>query len=361
MKNKHNIIPIFVPHVGCPHDCVFCNQKKITGVSTDMTKDEVDNTIKSYLKTIPETNKTLEVAFYGGSFTAIDRTVQEEFLMIANSYKLSGHIDKIRLSTRPDCIDRDKLQMLKEYGVDTIELGVQSLDQSVLDASNRGHSIGDVYEAVELIKEFDFTLGLQMMLGLPKDTKEKSISTAKKLISLKPELVRIYPTLIVADTYLQELYEKNQYTPLSLEEAVDISSILLMMFERENINVIRVGLQPTENICSESGEVVAGPFHSSFRQLVESRIYKIVLDEFFKVNDITGDITIEINKSEVSNIVGQKKINIVELREEYNLRRVKIKEIHEVDDEFFIIDDKDKFKVDKTKLIETYLRDENYL
>ena len=362
MKSKHNIIPIFVPHVGCPHDCVFCNQKKITGVSTDMTKQEVDSTIKSYLKTIPETNKTLEVAFYGGSFTAIDRGVQRDFLEVANSYKMSGKVDRIRLSTRPDCIDREELQMLKENGVDIIELGVQSLDQHVLDASNRGHSKQDVYEAVKLIREFGFTLGLQMMLGLPEDTKDKSIATAKELISLKPDLVRIYPTLIVKETFLQELYEKGDYIPLSVDEAVEISSIALMMFELANINVIRIGLQPTENICSESGEVVAGPFHPSFRQLVESRIYKIVLDKFFETHTILGeDISIEVSNKEISNLVGQKSENTKKIKEKYNLRKVKVIGIDVDEDVFFIIDYDEKYSVNRLKLIEEYLKDNNYL
>ena len=362
MKSKHNIIPIFVPHVGCPHDCVFCNQKKITGVSTDMTKQEVDSTIKSYLKTIPETNKTLEVAFYGGSFTAIDRGVQRDFLEVANSYKMSEKVDRIRLSTRPDCIDREELEMLKENGVDIIELGVQSLDQHVLDASNRGHSKQDVYEAVKLIREFGFTLGLQMMLGLPDDTKEKSIATAKELISLKPDLVRIYPTLIVKETFLQELYEKGDYIPISVDEAVEISSIALMMFELANINVIRIGLQPTENICSESGEVVAGPFHPSFRQLVESRIYNIVLDKFFEEHTMNSeDISIQIGKREISNLVGQKSENIKQIKEKYNLRKVKVSGIDMDEDMFFIIDSDKKYSVNRLKLIEEYLKDNNYL
>lgn len=362
MKIKHNIIPIFVPHVGCPHDCVFCNQKKITGVSTDMTKEEVDNTIKSYLKTIPETNQTLEVAFYGGSFTAIDRGVQRDFLEVANGYKKDGKIDKIRLSTRPDCIDREELEMLKENGVDTIELGVQSLDQDVLDASNRGHSRKDVEDAVSLIREFGFTLGLQMMLGLPKDTKEKSIATAKGLIAFKPDLVRIYPTLIVKETFLEESYMRAEYSPLSLEDAVEISSIILMMFDIENINVIRVGLQPTENICSESGEVVAGPFHPSFRQLVESRIYEIVLDEFLDTHKMSGDeISIELDKKEISNLVGQKSVNIKNIKEKYHFKKVKIHGIDLNENILFVIDREKKYRLDKIEYMVQYLKNSEIL
>ena len=361
MKVKHHIIPIFVPHVGCPHDCVFCNQKKITGKSTDMTSEEVDNTIKSYLETIPKTNQTLEVAFYGGSFTAIDRDIQKEFLTVANSYKVKGLIDKIRLSTRPDCIDIDVLNLLKSHGVDTIELGVQSLDQQVLDESNRGHSRKDVYDAVVLIKKFDFNLGLQMMLGLPGDTKDKSLETARELIKLKPDLVRIYPTLIVKDTYLETLYEEKSYKPLSVDEAVKISSILLMMFESYNINVIRVGLQPTENICSESGEVIGGPFHPSFRQLVESEIYTLILSEFLSENNIKdNDIKIRVNNKDISNLVGQKRKNIKHIREKYNLRKVSINGDDIPRDSFYISDDKEEYKLERKTYIEKYLKNNKY-
>lgn len=342
MKIKHHIISIFVPHVGCPHDCVFCNQRKITGMSTNITSEDVDNTIKSYLETIPKSNEKLEVAFYGGSFTAIDRDIQMELLSVANKYKAEGLIDRIRLSTRPDCIDIDILDLLKLNGVDIIELGVQSLDQEVLDKSNRGHSKESVYESVKLIKEYDFKLGLQMMLGLPGDTAEKSIRTASEIIKLEPDLVRIYPTLIVKDTYLETLFEEKKYKPLSVEEAVEISSTILMMFELKDINVIRIGLQPTENISSESGEVVGGPFHPSFRQLVESKIYGLILNKFFDTNKVSGrDIEIKIDKKEVSNIVGQNRSNIKMIREKYDLRKVKINGIDIDEDQFYIIDEEE--------------------
>lgn len=361
MKIKHHIIPIFVPHVGCPHDCVFCNQKKITGKSTEITSEDVDNTIKSYLKTIPSSNQKLEVAFYGGSFTAIDRDIQKELLGVANYYKQRGLIDRIRLSTRPDCIDIDILNLLKDNGVDIIELGVQSLDQEVLDKSNRGHSKEDVYQAVSLIKDFDFTLGLQMMLGLPGDTKEKSISTAKELIKLKPDIVRIYPTLVVKETYLEKQYFEKKYQPLSLERAVDISSIILMMFELNDINVIRIGLQPTENISSESGEVVSGPFHPSFRQLVESQIYKTILRNFFDEKFVEEDIKIEISKKEISNIVGQKSENIEMIKKEYNIKRVAINGTGISKERFYIISKQNKYEVVKNLYIEKYLKANNYL
>ena len=361
MKIKHHIIPIFVPHIGCPHDCVFCNQKKITGKGTDITSKEVDNTIKTYLETIPQSNEKLEVAFYGGSFTAIDKDVQRELLSIANSYKQRGLIDRIRLSTRPDCIDVDILKMLKDNGVDIIELGVQSLDQEVLDKSNRGHSKEDVYRAVDLIKDFDFIIGLQMMLGLPGDTKEKSINTAKQLIDLKPDLVRIYPTLVVKETYLEKLYIEKKYQALSVEDAVDISSIILMMFELKNINVIRIGLQPTENISSESGDLIGGPFHPSFRQLVESNIYKIILGLFLDEKRIMQDrIKIEVSKKEISNIVGQKSENIKMIKANSGITKIDINGTEISKEKFYVIDNKKIYEILRNVYIEKYLKTENY-
>lgn len=203
--NKHYIIPIFVPHLGCPHDCVFCNQERITGLSTSVTSEEVENIIEEHLKTF-KSPSIIEVAFYGGSFTAIDIEVQKSLLAIPLRYKKEKKIDYIRLSTRPDAIDDLILTNLKDHLVDTIELGVQSLNQEVLDLSGRGHTTDDVYEAVNLIKEYGFNLGLQMMVGLPGDTRERAINTCKEFIKLDPFCVRIYPTLVIVDTFLERQY-----------------------------------------------------------------------------------------------------------------------------------------------------------
>lgn len=324
MSNKYFIIPIFVPHLGCPHDCVFCNQKRITGLSTNVGKKYVKEIIEKSLRTVPENKERLEVAFYGGSFTAIDKVLQEDLLSIPYSYKEKGLIDEIRLSTRPDYINIEILNLLKNYGVDTIELGVQSLDKNVLMASGRGHTDEDVYRAIKLIKDYNFKLGLQMMIGLPRDNKSKSLYTAKQIIKEKPNCVRIYPTLVIRDTYLEKLYLNGDYTPLLLEEAVNISAELLMLFEYFNINVIRVGLQPTEKITLGQ-DVIAGPFHPSFRQLVESYIYKIIFDSFLnKIDTDEETLIIEANNKEISNISGQKSKNIDYIKEKFNIKKVKI-------------------------------------
>lgn len=322
---KPYIIPIFVPHYGCPHDCIFCNQKKITNVSTTTTPEDVENIIEEYLSYFWK-DRVIEVAFYGGSFTAIDIDIQSKLLEVPYRYKEEGRIQKIRLSTRPDTINHEILENLAKYKVDIIELGVQSLDEDVLFASERGHSVADVNNSVKLIREYGFDLGLQMMVGLPGDDKRKSILTAMDFIKMKPDVVRIYPTLVIKDTYLATLYEKSEYRPLTVEEAVDICTILLILFYLENINVIRVGLQPTDNI-QMGMDVVSGPFHPAFRQLVEANIYKIALEEYLisKGYETRGKIlTIKINSSMISSISGQKSTNIKYLKDKFGFTKIKI-------------------------------------
>lgn len=327
MKIRNYIIPIFVPHIGCPNDCVFCNQRKITGISTDVTAEDVKEKIEDYLGTIPAENRVLEVAFFGGSFTGIDTEVQKTLLDVAYSYKKAGIVNKIRLSTRPDYIDDQRLDILEERGVDIIELGVQSMNPEVLKKSNRGHSREDVVAAADLIKERGFTLGLQMMLGLPGDNRETALETASALIALAPKIVRIYPTLVIKETELERDYLSGSYAPISLDEAVGISKILVYLFEKNGINVIRVGLQPSDNI-SEGGDIVAGPFHPSFRQLVEDEIYydilKVSLGEMDPLELDGKTLTVESNPQLVSYMAGQNKRNKNRLKEEFRLKDIRI-------------------------------------
>lgn len=322
---KHYIIPIFVPHLGCPHDCIFCNQRKIASSSTSITEEDVENTINRYLSYF-KGESFIEVAFYGGSFTAIDLDVQQKLLGLALKYKKSNIIDEIRLSTRPDAIDDLALKNLQKYEVDTIELGVQSLNDEVLFKSWRGHSSEEVYEAVRLIKNYGFNLGLQMMVGLPGDTLERSLYTAREFIKLEPQCVRIYPTLVIKDTYLEKLNYKGEYKPLNIDETIEICTPLLMEFYTNNINVIRVGLQVTENI-QLGKDVVAGPFHPAFKQLVESNIYKMIISKYLDENLlITGGKKLELYSSSknISNLAGQKSMNINFLKCKYGFTDIKI-------------------------------------
>lgn len=321
---KHVIIPIFIPHKGCPSDCIFCNQKKISGQMDEVSESSVRAVIESHLNTISR-GSLIEIAFFGGSFTGIDREEQIRYLEIANEYIQNGPVGSIRLSTRPDYIDDDILTYLKKYNVSVIELGVQSLDREVLEKSNRGHSIEDVLTSSKKIKDKGFSLGIQTMIGLPGDSFEKAVDTAKKVVELAPDIVRIYPTLVVKGTYLERLYNTGQYKPLSLEEAVDLCAVLMEIYESNHINVIRVGLQPTDNIC-DGGDVVAGPFHPAIRQLVESRRALKDIEEIIVKNKLTGKKTLAIlaDKKDVSVIIGQKKSNIKYLKERYNYEEIKV-------------------------------------
>lgn len=307
-------IPIFVPHRGCPYDCVFCNQKRITGEQKEVTPEDVTKIIEEYLKTLPKKDRQIETAFFGGSFTGIPICEQTALLKAACVFKERGEIDGIRLSTRPDYIDREILDNLLKYGVTTIELGVQSMDDEVLIKSNRGHTRDDVIKAVELIREYPFKLGLQMMTGLPGDTREKSLKTADALIELKPDIVRIYPTLTIKDTYLETMYKRGEYTPQTLDEAVDLCKELVLRFEGNNITVIRVGLQSTEEISEGGGSVVAGPLHSAFGEKVESRIYlDLILDAIKGVKE--KQVEIYVNQREISKAVGNRRENIKKIKE----------------------------------------------
>lgn len=305
-------IPIFVPHKGCPYDCVFCNQKRITGNLKETTPDDVTATIIEYLKTLPKSDRDIEVAFFGGSFTGIPIDEQSALMERVIPFIKSGEINGIRLSTRPDYISEPILDNLKAYGVRTIELGVQSMVDSVLKSANRGHSAEQVENAVKLIRKYGFSLGLQMMTGLPGDTAEFSKETAKKIIAQKPDFVRIYPTLTIKDTYLEKMFKAGKYTPQSLDEAVMLAKELLLMFEAADIDVIRIGLQPTDEI-NENASVVAGPFHSAFGELVESAVYYDII--YNAVSHSSGDVTVYVNPKEISKAVGNKRANILKIKE----------------------------------------------
>ena len=273
---KEYIIPIFVPHLGCPNDCTFCNQKKISGQTKNVKAEDVKNTIEYYLNNFKDDNKYIEVAFFGGSFTGIDVDKQKELLSVAYEYIKNKKIDSIRISTRPDYINKEILQMLKSYGVKTIELGVQSTNDYILNKSKRGHTFEDVKKASKLIRKNGFILGHQMMVGLPESTRQDEINTAKDLIKLKPKIVRIYPVLVIKGTQLEKDYESGEYTPLTVEQAVETAKDLLVLFNKKKINVIRIGLQNTNEITdpnTKKSQVVAGPYHPAFRQLVESRLW----------------------------------------------------------------------------------------
>ena len=248
MSARECVIPVFVPHLGCRHECVFCNQRRISGSEKAATAATVKQAIEQSAA-LPRSGAKRQLAFYGGSFTAIEPERQEELLGAAAEAIGKGEIDAIRLSTRPDAIDETVLARLKRFGVETVELGAQSMDGEVLRLSGRGHTAEDVVRSSEAVKAAGFRLILQMMTGLPGDSAEKDIETAKKLIALRPDGVRIYPTVIVRDTALYDLWRAGEYREHTVEDAVAVCAQLMPLFEEANIPVIRLGLNPTEEPC----------------------------------------------------------------------------------------------------------------
>ena len=320
---KEYIIPIFVPHLGCPHACVFCNQTKITGTQKQVTATDVKSTIEEYLKNFRYKDNKVEVAFFGGSFTGIDEEKQNELLEAVQEYIKDGKVDSIRISTRPDYIDKKILKRLKKYNVKTIELGVQSTNNYILEKAKRGHNFKDVKKASKLIRLYHFNLGHQMMIGLPDSTVLDEIHTAKDLIKLKPKIVRIYPVLVIKQTELEEQYNNDEYEPLSIVQAVERSKEVAYLFNKHKIKVIRIGLQNTDEISEpkdKNSQVIAGPYHPAFRQLVEGAMwYDSIVAQIKKYNTKVKVVEIIANPEDVNNIIGHKKENITKLKENYDV------------------------------------------
>lgn len=308
---KHINVAIFVPDLGCPHRCIFCNQKTISGKATAPTPEDVRSAVETALRTA-DCNEG-EIAFFGGSFTAIDRKYMIQLLEAAKEYVDRALFRGIRISTRPDCIDDEVLSLLKQYGVTAIELGCQSMNDYVLNLNKRGHSANCVISAAEKIKKHGFELGVQMMTGLYGDTPSGATETAEKLIALSPDTARIYPTVVLENTELQKIFLEGKYVPQGIDEAADLCAGLILMFHKKGIRVIRVGLHSGGNV--EEG-FVAGVYHPAFRELCESRIYfRLVTDEIKRKNIKPGNIEITVGSKYVSQLTGQKKCNIKKLSE----------------------------------------------
>lgn len=321
MIAKRSIIPIFVPHMGCPNNCVFCDQHRITGNITPPNEKTVRDTIIDGLSKTPAGAET-QLAFYGGSFTAIPVYEQKKLLGAALPFLHLGQISSVRVSTRPDAIDEERLSLLKEYGVRTIELGSQSMCEEVLRASQRGHTPEQTQAAAQLIKASGFELILQMMTGLPEDTKERTVYTARRIIDLKPDGVRIYPTVIIDNTNLCDMWRAGAYREHTVEEAVDWCAEILPMFEEAGIPVIRLGLNPTEELSG--GAAVAGAYHPALGELVASRVLLGRARALLKEYEHGEQVVLGVNRSDVSVMVGQHRQNINALVSEYGLSSLKV-------------------------------------
>ena len=304
---KHINVALFVTHLGCPHRCVFCDQRAISGAKA-ITADEIRAACATAAKT-PHDPANSDCSFFGGSFTAIDRELMLDCLRAAYPFVESGDFAGIRVSTRPDAVGDDVLDILASYGVRAIELGAQSVDDRVLEMNERGHSSRDVYDASRRIKDAGFELGLQMMTGLCGSDDETDIRTAREFISLRPATVRIYPTVVIKGTRLEELMNEGKYAPATLEDSVALCARLLQMFDDAGIKVIRLGLHSGGDV---SGNFAAGPYHPAFRELVESRIRlgRMLSDLAGKP---PGKYTFTVPERELSKYIGQKRGNIAEL------------------------------------------------
>lgn len=309
---KHANIPIFIPHEGCRNECVFCNQRTITGTCQSSDRD-ITSEIESALSTIPENYET-EIAFFGGSFTGIGIDRMTRLLDTAYGYVKSGKVQSIRLSTRPDYIDKEILDILKSRGVTHIELGIQSMRQNVLDACKRGHTVKDTEKACRLINDFGFILGGQMMIGLPCSTAEDEIYTAQKIAEMGAKEARIYPCVVFHGTELCEMAKNGGYEPISVDEAVERSASVYGIFKNSGIKVLRIGLQASENLSDES-EVYAGANHPAMGELVMSEyLYSRILEnislfEEISIKNTKNRLIIYCSEKNVSKISGQNKKN----------------------------------------------------
>ena len=307
---KRGNIAIFVPHSGCPNACSFCNQRTISGTLKAPTPEEVGKICEEAFEKNTVDPENTQIAFFGGSFTAIDRDTMVSLLEAAYPYVKSKKVSGIRVSTRPDAIDAEILDILKKYGVDSIELGIQSMRDEVLLKNRRGHSSEDVRKSAAMIKSYGFEFGAQMMTGLYGDDDEGAVYTAKEIVKLNPDTVRIYPTVVLKGTELERLAERGEYEPKGVEESVKLCVKLIKIFRKENVRIIRVGLHASDNV---EGEAVGGAYHPAFHELCEAEIMREkIADELLKYEK--GKYDVFVNPKDVSKTVGQKRKNIVELK-----------------------------------------------
>ena len=303
---KHANVAFFVPMVGCPHRCSFCDQNSITGEKGVPTPEEIDKTLKKAARELHGFAQKSEIAFFGGSFTMIPRDLMISLLAVAKKWIDRKAFSGIRISTRPDAIDEEVLAVLKEYGVTSIELGAQSCKNEVLLKNGRGHSFEDTQKAAELIKEAGFSLGLQMMTGMPGSTKDDDVLTAARFAALKPETMRIYPTLVLKNTLMAKWYEAGEYIPQTVEEAAAECAELLDIFELYGIRVIRLGLHAEESL---EDNLLAGPYHPAFREICESlRFRKKIAPMLTRLPK--GSYVLKVAQSDVSKCSGQHRSNI---------------------------------------------------
>lgn len=319
---KHRVIPVFVPELACPNQCIYCNQRIISGQLQIPTDEEIISVIERNLSTFTD-DTFVELGFFGGNFTGIEIEEQQRLFSLIKPYRDRGVIKEVRLSTRPDYINREIIDFLVENGVNTVELGVQSLDEEVLSIVQRGYTPSQVYDAARLIRQVGIKLGMQMMVGLPGDTPEKSLMTAEKIVEWGAENTRIYPTLVIQNTELASWYKTGKYKPLLLEEALHWVKPILYLFETRGVSVLRVGLHPTEGFI-DGKDYMAGPFHVSFKELVQTLIWNDLFDkdkDGMFVDKVSGQaVVVEVPAKQINAAIGHYAKNKEFILNKYGVR-----------------------------------------
>jgi histone acetyltransferase (RNA polymerase elongator complex component) len=325
-RTRPFIIPIFLPHAGCPHQCVFCNQVSITGAKHESVEpDKIRIQIREFLNYRNENRKPVQIAFFGGNFLGLKLEEMKSWLDLAGEFVRQGLVDGIRFSTRPDTIDAARLDVIENYPVSTVELGVQSMDDRVLALAGRGHSAQDTIGAVTALKKRQIGVGLQMMVGLPGDSQARSLATARKIADLEPDCARIYPTVVVTNSRLAKLFKNGEYLPLSLEDAVTLVKKAYLLFKHEGIEVIRMGLQATDDL-DDGSTVLAGPHHPAFGHLVYSEIfYDTALAAIESAGLVKDTLTIMVNPRSISKMRGLNNANIEKLKKRFKLNAVDVR------------------------------------
>lgn len=325
MKKSHVNIPVFIPHLGCPNMCVFCNQRAISGVSSFLP-ESAKNTIDEALATVSRETEC-EIAFFGGSFTGIDRALMTELLDLAQSYVRDGRVSGIRMSTRPDYIDEEIIAILKRYTISAVELGIQSFSENVLSACRRGHLPNRSRAAMTMLREAGFQTVGQMMIGLPNSTTEDEIECAREICRLGAYGTRIYPTIVFRDTELYDMMLRGAYTPLTLREAVERSAAVLEVFVSNDVKCLRIGLCESDNLHS-TDTYAAGPNHPSIGELVSGELYfNRICALLDKRKPVDGKgITIFVPRGDMSMAVGQKRCNKIRIENKYNVKYIKFVE-----------------------------------
>ncbi len=305
---EHYIIPVFIPEAACPNKCIYCNQGKITGISQKPETATVSLLIKKRLLQIPADARNIQIAFFGGNFTGLEINEQKELLAVAAKFIDGKRVASMRISTRPDYIDIEKLTMLMDYGVRNIELGAQSMFDDVLLQSSRGHTINDTVRASELIQKNGFTLGLQLIAGLPGDTHEKFLKSVEQIVQLGAKETRIYPLLVFSDTPLFEMYQQGKFNPLSVSETVEMIAPAVLLLENAGVKILRIGLHPSEDLLH--GEMVAGPWHPAIRQMIYTRAWNSVLSGFSEKK-----VRIRVSTEQYPNVIGFRRKNVSQFPE----------------------------------------------